>query len=209
MSRVLAAYIAPMKTRSQKGFTLYELLITLLIVGVVMTLGLPNLTAFTQNSRVTTTANDLHASFYLARSEAARAKTNITLCASNDSMTAAPTCSGTFDDGWIVFIDVDGDIVRDVGTDNVLKAFPAIDTALNILTNGGATYFSFAGTGLGRGDVAGAGTSLVSARICDSRGNIRVVGDNDSAARVLIVTPIGRATVLRDVAQITAQGDCP
>lgn len=198
-----------MNTRSQKGFTLYELLITLLIVGVVMTLGLPNLTAFTQNSRVTTTANDLHGSFYLARSEAARAKTNITLCASNDSMTAAPTCSGTFDDGWIVFIDVDGDIVRDVGTDNVLRAFPAIDSELNILTNGGATYFSFAGTGLGRGNVAGAGTSLVSARICDSRGNIRVVGDNDSAARVLIVTPIGRATVLRDVAQIAAQGGCP
>ncbi len=198
-----------MKTQSQKGFTLYELLITLLIVGVVMTLGLPNLTAFTQNSRVTTTANDLHGSFYLARSEAARGKTNITICGSIDAPPLPRDCDGTFDDGWIVFIDLDGDIVRDVGTENVLRAFPAIDTELDILTNGGATYFSFAGTGLGRGDVLGPGTSFVSARICDSRGNIRVVGDNDSAARVLIVTPIGRATVLRDVARITAQGGCP
>ena len=68
-----------MNSQSQNGFTLYEILITLLIVGVVMTLGLPNLTAFTQNSRVTTTANDLHGSFYLARSEAARGKNNITM----------------------------------------------------------------------------------------------------------------------------------
>lgn len=196
-----------MNTQSQNGFTLYELLVTLMIVGMVMAVGLPNLTSFAQNSRVTATANDLHASFYLARSEAARSKSNITLCASNNSMTAAPTCSGTFDDGWIVFADLDGDIVRDAGTDNVLRAFPAIDDELDIVTNGGATYFGFAGTGLGRGDVNG--TSLQSARICDSRGNIKIIGDNDSAARVLIVTPIGRATVLRDVDQIAAQGGCP
>lgn len=206
---VSAAYIVRMNSQSQNGFTLYEILITLLIVGVVMTLGLPNLTAFTQNSRVTTTANDLHGSFYLGRSEAARGKTNITICASNDSMSAAPTCSGTFDDGWIVFIDLDGDIVRDAGTDNILRAFPAIDANIDILTNGGATYFSFAGTGLGRGDVLGPGTSLVSARICDARGNVVVVGNDSSAARVLIVTPIGRATVLRAVGQIAAQGGCP
>ena len=202
-----AAYIARMKTQSQKGFTLYELLITMLIVGVVMALGLPNLTSFTQNSRVTTTANDLHSSFYLARSEAARARTNITICASDDSMAAA-TCNGTFDDGWIVFVDLDGDTLRAGANENLLRAYPAVDDAIDIVTNGGATYFSFAGTGLGRGDV-GVGPSIVSARICDDRGNVRVVGVNDSAARVLIVTPIGRATVLRDVAQITAQGDCP
>ena len=197
-----------MNSQDQNGFTLYELLITMLIVGVVLSLGIPNLTAFSQNSRVTTTSNDLHASILLARSEAARARSNITICASDDSMTAAPTCSGTFDDGWIVFDDLDGNIARDNATENVLRAYPAIDTALDIVTNGGATYFSFAGTGLGRGNV-GLGPALQAARICDDRGNVVVVGTTSSAARVLIVTPMGRATVLRDVAQVTAQGGCP
>ena len=63
-----------MTTRYQNGFTLYELLVTMLIVGVVLSLGIPNLTAFTANSRVTTTSNDLLGSLTLARSEAARAK---------------------------------------------------------------------------------------------------------------------------------------
>ena len=73
-----------MKTRSQTGFTLYELLITFLIVGVVLTLGIPNLADFTRNSRITSTANDLHAAFLMSRSEAARSKSNITICASAD-----------------------------------------------------------------------------------------------------------------------------
>jgi len=68
-----------MKKRTQTGFTLYELLITFLIVGTVLAYGIPNFAEFTQNSRMTGSANDLHAAFHMARSEAARAKTNITI----------------------------------------------------------------------------------------------------------------------------------
>ena len=71
-----------MDKNTQSGFTLYELLITLLIVGIVLTLGIPNLSAFTSNSRMSSTVNDLHGSFLLARSEAVRAKSIITICAS-------------------------------------------------------------------------------------------------------------------------------
>jgi type IV fimbrial biogenesis protein FimT len=197
-----------METRYQNGFTLYELLITLLIVGVVLSFGVPGLSSFTQSSRISTAANDLHSSFQLGRSEAVRARDNITICASNDSMTATPTCSGTLNDGWIIFIDTDGDIERDAG-ESVLRAMPAVDSKIDILTNGpGATYFSFAGTGLGRGDIAGKGPSIQTARLCDENGNVIAAGGS-SAARVLIVTPIGRATVLREVSQVFDQGDCP
>ena len=60
-----------MNKTNQNGFTLYELLITMLIVGVVLTFGVPNMLQFTQNSRMTSTANDLHPAFHLARSESA------------------------------------------------------------------------------------------------------------------------------------------
>ena len=57
-----------MKTTRQHGFTIYELLITMLVVGVILTIGIPNFSEFTRNSRISATANDLHASFQLARS---------------------------------------------------------------------------------------------------------------------------------------------
>ena len=187
-----------MDTRSQRGFTLYELLITLLVVGVVLTFGLPNLSEFTQNSRMTSTANDMHASFLMARSEAARAKTNITICASSDPMGVA-NCDGTWDQGYIVFMDLDGDILRAGANETVLRAHPPIENGVMLRIANNATYFSFAGTGLGRGNVAGPAISQVV--MCDDRGNVRAQGGN-SAARRFVATPLGRATIMRDMGLI-------
>jgi len=196
-----------MANRNLSGFTLYELLITIVIIGIVLAFGIPNFGVFTQNSRIASTANDMHSSFYLGRSEAARSKSNITICASANSMDAAADCGGTFDGGWIIFVDLNGDIQRAGIDENVLRRHPPIDDAIDITTNAGANYFSFAPTGLGRGDIGG-NPSVQTAVICDGRGNITAAGGN-SAARYLVVTPIGRATILRDVDLITAAGGCP
>ncbi|HZW59635.1 MAG TPA: GspH/FimT family pseudopilin [Woeseiaceae bacterium] len=197
-----------MKNPSQRGFTVYELLITLLIVGVVLTLGIPNLSDFTQNSRIAGTVNDLHSSFLLARSEAARAKTNVTICASANSMTAGANCDGgSFDNGWIIFLDLNGDIDRSGAGENVLRRHGPIPDAIDITPNGGAAYFSFASTGLGRGDI-GVGPALQTAMICDDRGNTTAAG-GASAARYLVVTPLGRSNVIREVSVIQAAGGCP
>jgi type IV fimbrial biogenesis protein FimT len=204
-----------MKKQTQDGFPLYELLVTMLIVGIVMTLGIPNLTAFTQNSRMTSAANDLHATFQLARSEAARSKTNITICASADPMAANADCDGTWDQGFIVFVDANDplSVTRDSdGTEPVLRAHgpAANDVIIHVANN--ATFFSFASTGLGRGDIGGS-NALSQAVICDKRGNIVAAGGN-SAARLFVATPLGRATILRDITMInttlTAMGEtCP
>lgn len=195
-----------MKTQSQNGFTLYELLITVLVIGTVLAFGIPNFSEFTANSRMTATANDLLSSFHVSRSEAARAKSNITICASPNPLAGdAATCGGVFDQGWIIFQDTDGDIVRDPG-EPLLRAQPPLPNGLNIITNPAANYFSFAATGLGRGDVNG--PAFVAANICDARGTVIAAGGS-SAARRLVVTPIGRATIIRDKAIIDASGGCP
>jgi type IV fimbrial biogenesis protein FimT len=143
----------------------------------------------------------------LARSEAARSKSNVTICASANSMDAAASCNGTFDDGWIVFIDLDGDLQRAGAGENVLRRLPAIDPKIDININNNATYFGFAPTGLGRGNVGGV-PAFQTAVLCDDRGNQIAAGGN-SAARYLVVTPIGRATVVRDTAIIASKGGCP
>ena len=185
---------------------LYELMVTLTIAGIVLMVGIPSMGEFRQNSRMVSTANDLHSSFYLARSEAARAKTNITICASDDSMDDPPSCGGEFEDGWIVFQDDDGDIVVDNG-EAILRRYPARHDSLNIDTTGMGDYFSYAATGLGRGQIL-ADPPVTTAIICDVRGNVTASGGR-SAARVLVITPLGRATVLRDEDQVTFHGGCP
>jgi type IV fimbrial biogenesis protein FimT len=196
-----------MKKHGQNGFTLYELLITVLIVGIVLTVGIPNLSGFTRNSRITGTTNDLHGSFLLARSEAARAKNSVTICASADPTGAALCDGGSFADGWIIFLDGDNgtpaDAERNAANENVIKAFPPVDDAISINTDG-ATYFSFSPSGLGQ--AIGAGAALQTAMICDDRGNIVAPG-GESAARRIVVTPIGRSTVIRSQETIADSGD--
>ena len=193
-----------MNTSMQLGFTLYELLITVLVVGVILTIGVPNMTEFTANSRVTAAANDLHSAFLLSRTEAARARENVTLCSS----AGGSDCdSGTFDDGWIVFVDIDGDAAVD-GDDSVLRVYASVPDAIDITARdiGGnaASSFTFASTGMG----SGAAGELSAATICDGRGNRRAAG-GWSSARVLIATPLGRSMILRDPVQIDNQGGCP
>ena len=200
-----------MNKRTQHGFTLYELLITVLIVGVVLTVGVPNMLAFTQNSRMTSTANDIHSAFHLARSESSRAKTNITVCASSNSMTAAADCTGTWDQGFIVFVDNDFDAVRD-GGEALLREHPSAAEGVSFAVADDATYFMFAATGLGRRD-AGNNIPVSQVIVCDERGTAEATADF-SAARLFVATPVGRATIVRDFntvadALTTMDRECP
>ena len=190
-----------MDKKTQSGFTLYELLITVTIVGIILSFGIPNMLQFNQNGRMTSSANDLHASFHLARSESSRAKTNITVCASANALAAGANCGGTWDQGFIVFVDDDGDINRSGATETVLRAHGPIAEGVSVAVADDATYFSFSSTGLGRPNVGG-NMAVSQVVMCDERGNITAAGGN-SAARLFVVTPLGRATIFRDKALIT------
>ncbi len=195
-----------MKRNIQTGFTLYELLTVMIVVGVVLALGVPNMQSFRQNSRMTSTANDLHSSFHLARSEASRAKTNITICASADAAAPLPTCGGELEAGWVVFEDRDGDIVIDAG-EPIIRRFDAIEPGITIATTGPDDYYSFASTGIGRGTVLAGTPPIDAAILCDVRRNTLGSGGK-SAARVLMVTRLGRASILASKAQVTFHGGC-
>ncbi|MEM9402852.1 MAG: GspH/FimT family pseudopilin [Pseudomonadota bacterium] len=188
-----------MNRQTQTGVTLYELLIALVIVGIVLSLGVPNMVEFRQNSRITATANDLISAFQLARTESARAKDNITICASSAPMSATPVCGGTWDQGYIVFVDSDGDIVRD-GTEEVLRRHEAAQEGVEFAVANDATFFSFGPTGQGRGNVGG-NTALSQVVVCDERGNVTAAGGN-SASRMFVTAPLGRANVVKENATI-------
>ncbi len=94
----------------------------------------------------------------------------------------------------------------------MLRSQPAIASGVDFVVADDATYFSYAPTGLGRQNVGG-NPAVSQIVMCDDRGNVTAAGGS-SAARLLIATPLGRATVIRDATQIenslTAMGaSCP
>jgi type IV fimbrial biogenesis protein FimT len=55
-----------------RGFTLIELLVTITVLGIVLMLGLPNISAWLQNTQIRNSAEAMSAGLQLARTEALR-----------------------------------------------------------------------------------------------------------------------------------------
>jgi type IV fimbrial biogenesis protein FimT len=99
------------------GFTLIELITTLVIAGILVTLAAPSFRGFLLSNQVSTEINHLVADITLARSEAVKRMTVVTLCNSDDQQ----DCSDTnWADGRIVWADADTDGVVDDG--EILRA---------------------------------------------------------------------------------------
>ncbi len=99
------------------GFTMVELMIVIAIVAILLAIALPSFQGSLRSNRVATTSNELMASVALARSEAVRSARGSGLCASADGA----TCAGSWDDGWMVWIDGDGDGAPGGATDLVKR----------------------------------------------------------------------------------------
>ena len=97
-----------MSMDEQKGFTLVELLITMVVVSILLATGIPSFMQFIKNNRITGQANNFIVSTQMARSESVKLGAGTTLCAANADMDA---CSGDNDwsTGWIVFSDLNRD----------------------------------------------------------------------------------------------------
>jgi type IV fimbrial biogenesis protein FimT len=190
-----------MNTKAQRGFTLYELLVTVLVAGVILGIGVPNLLEFSRNNRITATANDLISSLYLARSEAVKQRAPVTLCASPEPLIANPSCDPTVADpdsegGYIVWLDTDADANVDGGEQILLQR----DDPQDIVVFGDNGYVNFGMNG-NVADIAGVGASATRILFCDTRGNV-VVSGTLSAARAIRIDPTGRSSVLNEVATV-------
>lgn len=82
-----------MRTRSAPGFTIIELMIVMVIVGVMVSLAGPNIRDLIVRTRLKTAASDLHSSLTLARSEAIKR---------NAGMQIVPVSAANWALGWSV-----------------------------------------------------------------------------------------------------------
>lgn len=92
---------------SARGFTLIELMITVVVLAILLAIGVPSFREFYLNNRITSQINMLHSHLLLARSEAVKRNRLTQVC----GMAAGSIACADRDwsQGWVVFVDRDGD----------------------------------------------------------------------------------------------------
>lgn len=105
-------------TPAARGFSLVELVVSMAIMAILVAVAFPSFESTLRANRVSTAANDLVAALALARSEAVSSTGTSGVCAS----AGGTACDGSWNDGWLVWRDADGDGAFDPANDPVLRA---------------------------------------------------------------------------------------
>lgn len=116
-----------MKNRDKKvstahrsaGFSLIELMITIAILAILLSLAAPSLQRLIATNRMAGSANELLGSMQLGRNEALKRRIPVSLCPSTDGV----ACGGNWADGWIVTVDDSVVGTATVSVDEVLRVF--------------------------------------------------------------------------------------
>ncbi len=164
-----------------RGFTLIELMTTLGVAAIVLSVGVPSFRTIVMDNRLVTHANQFVGTVNLARSTAVRYQRNATACASANYDAAVPTCTATNDwsNGWIVWVDKDRDTVTDAN--EVVSVYGPLPESSSFVATGAAgfTYDS-------RGFSLAGGNDLT---MCDNR--------TGETGRFIRVNAAGRTNIAR------------
>jgi type IV fimbrial biogenesis protein FimT len=211
-----------MNTSRQHGFTLWELLMTLLVAGILLGIGVPNVMEFQRNAAMTAAANDLVTATLMARTEAVKRQSPVTLCLSDDPLAPTPTCTPdpVYDSatrGYVVWVDendnldadgariltdpTDGNRAIDAG-ELVLSRYAAPGATTRVHISASCGYITFGASGFPLPIVAPCVSANRAVLFCDDRGQ-RIAAGALSSARIVRTNPAGRAQALAERSQLT------
>jgi len=169
------------------GFTLMELMVTLSIAAIVMSIGIPSFNSTLRSNRLTAAANQLVTSLNLARSEAVKRAQPVVVRKTD----------AEWESGWQVFVDVDrssaavtnvfndnGDTTLcEAGEDCVLRIYEPLPATFTLRGNINFTNFI-------RYQPDGDSNNFGSFVICDNRDGNGIPEPNTS--RLVTVNALGR-----------------
>lgn len=207
---------------THRGFTLFELMLVLAIAGVLIGIGIPSLTQFIRANQMTAAANDMLTAIHLARAESVKRRLPTEMCFTADPTAALPACDGNGTQGWVVWVDDadpeatnanDGDGEVDAN-EPILVRHGALPGNVNIVSkpSGNAGFVAFLDTGF----VKVAANDVAGVVFCDAKkGNSDEYGPNNSTARGMLISAVGRPSITRVTntikvnADLLNNGSCP
>lgn len=106
--------------KKEFGFTLIELIFTVAMVAILLTVGVPSFQEMLRSNRAVAQANMFMSTLNVARSEAVKRGVRVSLCSSSNQT----NCTGgtNWASGWIVFVDTAATDTDDPVVGEVLRA---------------------------------------------------------------------------------------
>jgi len=125
--------------KNRKGFTLIELMVTLSVAAILIAVAVPSFGSLISNNRISSSVSAFNQTLNLARSEAVRRGTVVSVCRSDDQI----TCTNTpWNQGWLVWVDPDNDRVLD-NAEVTIRVQGALSTVISMVQAPAATPFSY------------------------------------------------------------------
>ncbi|MER2529218.1 MAG: GspH/FimT family pseudopilin [Candidatus Competibacter denitrificans] len=128
------------------AFTLMELIVTMALAAIVLTLGVSSFQRMLQSNQAVTTINGFVGALNLARSEAIKRGLRVTLCKSIDKTRCAD--NGGYEQGWVIFVDSNNNAMIDP-SEAVLQVFDSVaDAGMTLIGNSQVNrYISYVASG--------------------------------------------------------------
>lgn len=163
-----------------RGFSIIELIVTVGILGILLTAAAPSMRDMILNNRMTGVANDIMSDLAVARSEAAKRGQRIVICKNTVGAKVDTECdtSTAWSAGWLLYADPNNNTALDVG-ETVVRVRQALPAEITVTPTG------IANTIIVR--PVGTMTPLGNFKLCDQR--------TGNYGRTITVSASGRASV--------------
>lgn len=125
----------------ERGFTLMELMIALVIMGIVMAIAIPSLAQMLRVTRQKGVASDFFVDVMLARIEALKRARSVSICPTSDGTTCTGTAT-TWSNRRLIFVDQNSDGDLDAG-EFLIRVSEGVKSDVTVATDSASTPSAF------------------------------------------------------------------
>ncbi len=153
----------------QKGITLIELLLTVVVLAIVVGIAVPSFDSTIKRNSIVSNANQLIGALNFARVEATKRGASVYIASTNSAQS-----NNRWGQGYVVYLDADNDATYDAGEE--LRLYKGVSSGITL--NGASTQLRFRPSGFA--------SAAMSLKVCSS--------DTKIAGQTISISLAGRVS---------------